>query len=418
MKVIHVSSSDAIGGAARATYRIHRALCSSGVKSLIFANKAILDDKDVITHKRPVRKCLSIIRPWLATPLRKLSKNTETGIISPAIFPGTWLDELNRSDADVVHLHWIQDEMISIEDIGRIMKPVVWTMHDMWPFCGAEHYTQHDRWILGYTKCNRPASESGWDINKWSWERKLKHWDQPFVLVANSYWMQDCVEKSYLFRGLPVRTIHYPLDTSFWKPLEKASARRIMNLPVDKKLVLYGAAGGAADPRKGFSYLMEALDILSKSDSTLGFELVVFGQDKCMDPIDTEIIIHNVGQLNNDECLRALYSSADVMVVPSILEAFGQTASEAQACEVPVIAFRIGGLKDIVIHLETGYLADPLSIDDLSNGIEWALKESQRTNLAGKSGRKHIQRLCNSDLSSQRYIQCYEEAIDLASYRR
>jgi glycosyltransferase involved in cell wall biosynthesis len=191
-----------------------------------------------------------------------------------------------------------------------------------------------------------------------------------------------------------------------------------MNLPVDKKLVLYGAAGGAADPRKGFSYLMEALDILSKSDSTLGFELVVFGQDKCMDPIDTEIIIHNVGQLNNDECLRALYSSADVMVVPSILEAFGQTASEAQACEVPVIAFRIGGLKDIVIHLETGYLADPLSIDDLSNGIEWALKESQRTNLAGKSGRKHIQRLCNSDLSSQRYIQCYEEAIDLASYRR
>jgi hypothetical protein len=75
---------------------------------------------------------------------------------------------INAWDADVVHLHWVQGEMLSIADIVRIQKPIVWMLHDMWAFCGAEHYTEEFHWREGHRCDNRPADESVFDLNRWT----------------------------------------------------------------------------------------------------------------------------------------------------------------------------------------------------------------------------------------------------------
>ena len=136
------------------------------------------------------------LRPGAAKLLLSLMKTENSGFHSPAILPSRWLKPINTSDADVIHLHWVGHEMLSIADIGRIEKPVIWTMHDMWAFCGAEHYSEDVRWRDGYRRDNRPAHESGFDLNRWSWRRKRRHWQRPRHVVAPSRWLAECVRES------------------------------------------------------------------------------------------------------------------------------------------------------------------------------------------------------------------------------
>ena len=114
---------------------------------------------------------------------------TNNLISLPAILPSSWIKKINESTADIVNLHWTQHEMLSISDISKINKPVVWTLHDMWGFCGAEHISWDDRWEKGYNKNNRPTHESGFDLNKWTWKRKIKYWKKPIQIITPSNWL-------------------------------------------------------------------------------------------------------------------------------------------------------------------------------------------------------------------------------------
>jgi hypothetical protein len=200
MKVIHLNHSDINGGAARAAYRIHHALRASGVDSQMWVNKALAGDWTVGGPISKWDKGVALFRPYLAKPLVSMLKTGNPIIHSPAIIPSQWVKWINSSDADVVHLHWVQGEMLSIADIGRIKKPIVWTLHDMWTFCGAEHYTEEFRWREGYRRNNRPSYESGFDLNRWTWQRKRKHWQRPMHIVTPSQWLAECVRESALMR--------------------------------------------------------------------------------------------------------------------------------------------------------------------------------------------------------------------------
>jgi glycosyltransferase involved in cell wall biosynthesis len=172
-------------------------------------------------------------------------------------------------------------------------------------------------------------------------------------------------------RDWPVSVVPNCLDTERWKPMDQGLARSLLGLPPEVPLLLFGAMGGGRDPRKGFDLLAEALKHLR--GEIPGLELVVFGQLAPREPPDLGFPIHYTGHLHDDLSLRALYSAADALVVPSRQEAFGQTASEAQACGTPVVAFDIGGLPDIVDHKVTGYLAKAFDVRDLANGIQYVL---------------------------------------------
>ena len=121
--------------------------------------------------------------------------------------------------------------MLSIKDIGKITKPLVWTFHDMWPACGAEHYTLDERWRTGYNKDNRPVGEARFDLNRFVWNRKVRNWKKAGNVVAPSIWLSEIATKSVLFKDWETSIIQYPIDTAFWRPINKKICRNLLDLP-------------------------------------------------------------------------------------------------------------------------------------------------------------------------------------------
>ena len=382
MKVIHLSFSDIIGGAARSSYRIHRSLLKAEIDSCMWVNKAKTDDQTIEKPTGIIERILTEFRsPLISNSLVKILKTKNMIIHSPSVLKSRWIKLINASDADIVHLHWIQNEMLSISDIGQIKKPIVWTLHDMWAFCGAEHYTQDHRWREGYLKNNRPANESGFDLNRWTWKRKEKFWKTPIQIVTPSKWLAECVNESKLMHNWPVNVISYPIDTDFWKPISKKIMRELLGLPKDVPLLLFGAFNSDKDQRKGYDLLLSALENLKDQPKFKDVELVVFGQNKPKLPTKHAVPIHYMGKIHDDETLRAIYNSADAMLIPSRQDNLPNIAVEAHACGVPVISFNVGGLPDIIEHQKTGYLAKPFEIEDLANGILWFLSHPDKKHL-------------------------------------
>jgi glycosyltransferase involved in cell wall biosynthesis len=380
MKVIHLNKYTSQGGAARAAFRIHESLRSVNLDSSFFAERiGRYDDSTsnpTVEHSRfarQIRQAGKGVRRFLKTgnPIKH----------SPNWLNSPWPRVLNESNADIINLHWINDEMVSIRDIAAIRKPIVWTLHDMWAFCGAEHYTEDQRWIEGYTRFNRPVHESGFDLNKWAWNRKKFHWQRPFQIVAPSRWIFDCVLQSSLMQNWPVIHIPYPIDTNYWRPVQKDTARDLLGLPRNSNVLLFGAVGGGRNERKGFDLLISALGYLRESRQFHETELIVFGEDQPKSSVVEGFQIRYLGLLADDLSLKVAYSAADIMVVPSRLDNFPLTALEAQACGTPVACFDVGGLPDLIKHQETGFLAKRFDALHLAEGIKWCLTNLQTTEI-------------------------------------
>ena len=412
MKIIQLNHSDINGGAARAAYRIHHALRSSGIDSQMFVNVAASGDWTVQGPTSKWAKAMGHIRPHFALPWRQLHHTGNPIIHSPSVLQSPWPERLNASEADLVHLHWVQGEMLSIADIARIRKPIVWTLHDMWAFCGAEHLAWDNRWRDGYRRDNRPAHESGFDLNRHTWQRKRKHWRRPLQIVCPSQWLADCVRASALMHAWPVAVVPNPIDTGRWLPIDQRLARHLIGLPQDCPLLLFGALGGSSAHHKGFDLLLAALALL-RSESTLqSLQLVVFGQLAPQSPPQLGFPVHYTGHLHDHLSLRALYSAADLLVVPSRQDNLPNTGLEAHACGTPVVAFNTGGLPDIVADRVTGALAEPFEPASLASAIRWVLEGPQRRRALGSAARERAERLWAPARVAGLYSEVYGRAIE------
>jgi len=411
LKVLQLNYSDINGGAARAAYRFYHALRSSGIDSQMLVNVAASGDWTVQGPTSKRSKVIGRIRPQLTTPLRKLLRTGNPIIHSPALVPSRWPEQINASDADLVHLHWVQREMLSIADIARIRKPIVWTLHDMWAFCGAEHYTTDHRWRDGYLRDNRPAHESGFDLNRHTWQRKRKHWRRPLQIVCPSHWLADCVRGSALMHNWPVAVVPNPIDTDRWQPIDQRLSRQLLGLPQECSLLLFGAMGGGNDPRKGIDLLLAALAHLRSESSLQNLQLMVFGQLAPQAPPQLGFPVHYTGRLHDDLSLRAIYSAADAFVLPSRQDNLPNTGLEAHACGTPVVAFNTGGLPDIVADRVTGALAEPFEPASLAAAIRWVLEEPPRRYALGAAARKRAELLWAPARVAELYAKVYAKAM-------
>lgn len=410
MKILIVNTSDIEGGAARAAYRLHKALLALHVKSQMLVQSKSSDDFTVLSEEKKLKKYFNKLRPMIdSLHVRAYKERTKT-LFSPSWFGfSDIVDKINEINPDIVHLHWICGGMMRIEDIGRIKAPIVWSLHDMWAFTGGCHY---DEECGGYEKgcgsCKVLGSSKENDLSKNIFKRKQKAFalKKDMTIVGLSKWLSECAQKSILLKDKKHINLPNPIDTFLFKPFDKEKARDLWNLPTDKKLVLFGAMGATSDPRKGFKELSEALHKLTCKD----IEFVVFGSSEPQVSQDFGFKTHYFGHLHDDVSLVTLYSAVDVMVVPSLQEAFGQTASEAMACETPVVAFGATGLLDIVDHKKTGYLAQAFDTDDLANGIEWVLHVSDYDELC-KNAREKVVREFDSVVVAEKYVKLYKEAL-------
>ena len=433
MNILHVSATDIKGGADRAAYRIHRSLVNHGMEQGLISQMRVLsklsDDSTVLCgppagYGEIVRRLQERLRNHARRGFR-----TDNRTLHSTAWPDTGLgQELVRSyrrrELDVVHLHWLGDATLSIEEIGRLPMPLVWTLHDQWAFCGAEHYTSlpalgetvssEERFALGYTPSNRPRNEAGPDLNRRTWLRKkrcwFKHHHLTSQIVCPSTWLADCARRSALMADLPITVIPYPIDLQRWAPLDQRQARTIYNLPLDCPLLLFGAIGGTTDSRKGADLLFKALQRLRSrliGSPLASLELVVFGQSQPIDPPDLGFPIHYTGHLSDDISLRLLYSSANAFILPSRQDNLPNTGMEAHACGIPVVAFRTGGLPEIISDRTTGALAEPFDPDSLADAIEWVLVDPQRCRQLGDNARQRAESLWDPSIIAASYAEFY-----------
>lgn len=380
MKALLINSSDISGGAARAAYRIHEGLQGIGLDSKMLVQTKLSDSSAVIAPDTRVERGLALLRPILDSVINLFLTGDSETIFSSAWVPFTDIrSQINFISPDIVHLHWVCQGMLRIEDLKRIDKPIIWTFHDMWAFTGGCHYSDD---CAGFHQdcgnCPQLNKCCENDLSRSVLKRKKKAWDAlDITIVAPSKWLAGCVKKSSLFKGRRIEVIHNGLNLNLYKPVDKTTARSIWNLPINTKLILFGTMRATGDHRKGFDLLYEGLK-QSASGWADKAELVVFGADEPEDPYDFGLPAHYLGLLHDDVSLALLYSAVDVMVVPSRQDNLPNTVVESLSCGTPVVAFDIGGMPDMLDHKINGYLAKPFDTGDLTVGIDWVLSDDKR----------------------------------------
>lgn len=410
MKLLIVNAYDTKGGAARAAFRLHKALLAEKVDSQMLVQLKASDDFTVIGPSNFKQKLFAVIRPVLdALPVLRYKQRSQTYFSAGWVPFSGIVDRINAINPDVVHLHWINKGMLNIADIAKIKAPVVWSLHDMWAFTGGCHHDEEcGRYEKNCGKCKVLGSVKNNDLSRKIFNKKKLSFSRHknLTVVCVSQWLAACATKSSLFKSNKVACLPNPIDSSAFSPLNKNIARDILRLRDTKKIVLFGAMNATIDPGKGYHLLKEALNKLTDDN----IELVVFGSSEPKASQGFKFKVHYLGHLHDDISLRALYSAADVMVVPSLREAFGQTASEAMACGTPVVAFRTTGLLDIVDHKLNGYLAEAYSVIDLANGINWLLNAENHDEISANA-RAKVEREFDSDVVAKRYIDLYQSVV-------
>jgi glycosyltransferase involved in cell wall biosynthesis len=411
MKVLVVSTFDISGGAALGAYHLSKSLRSIGIEAEMLVQFKAGDDPVVIG---PQLTRLKEKFNWFLYHLdqlpAKLYWNRTRTEFSPAWLPNrTIIDTINRSDADIVNLHWIASGTMPVEDIARIRKPIVWSLHDMWAFTGGCHYDEGcGRYASSCHTCPVLGSRHRADLSHVVFSRKEKTYAKipSLTVVGLSRWIADCARNSVVFSGRNVVNIPSLIDTSVFSPMDKTIARDLLSLPHDRKLILFGGDGMVGNPRKGYRELSLALDRIRKRD----LELVVFGSGNVDPSLRNRFPVHYLGHLPDDLSLRVAYSAADVMIMPSLQEVLGWVSAESLACGTPVVTFDIDGPRDIVEHKVNGYLASPASPASLAEGIDWVLDYPEPAVLSGNS-RQTVLNKFESSIVAKRYRDLYTSIL-------
>lgn len=371
MKVLHLSKDDIGGGAGRAAFRLHQGLRTIGVDSRMLVMDKFSQDPDVFSLRRGPKFLLNKVGGRVENFLTKWFLNS--GMQWDLSLVPAFVSKLIAAEKpDIVNLHWINRGMISVGEIGNLPCPLVWTFHDMWAATTGYHYygeTLTEELASG----GEPVHEFCGDrwLGRYLLRKKREAWNRgDLEIVCPSRWLAEFSRKSPLFPRNTVHNIPYGLDLNIFRPRDKTALRRELNLPEQKRLILFGAASSSADRRKGSDLLLEALSrgISSGRLDTEKLALVVFGDQEKLEGFG-EMEVCSLGYLKEETDLAKVYAAADCFVAPSREDNLPNTVLEALASGTPTIAFEIGGMPDMVEHGSTGFLASPFDVSSLLDCI-------------------------------------------------
>ena len=414
MRVVILNTMDRSGGAARAAGRLNKGLQSLDIDSRMLVQVKTGNDQDVIGRVGRVARATARLR-LLADQLPVIPRWWKMqGVFAPALLPGNAWRRANAQNADIIHMHWVTKAFLSIEDIARLNAPIVWTLHDMWPFTGGCHYDLDcERYRSSCGACPVLGSRRRHDLSQRILYRKHKAWhNMNMTIVSPSRWLADCARNSSLMHRHRIEVIPNGLDLDQFKPIIKSYARTQLSLQPDVKLILFGSMGPTENSRKGFSYLQSALRQLAVMGWTKQASVIVFGASGPARHSESDFPTRYIEQISDDHSLAALYSAADVFVAPSLQDNLPNTVMEALACGTPCVAFRIGGMPDMIKHRENGYLVEPRNELDLAYGISWVLEDQLRWQQLSEQSRTSVQQNYELTAVAKKYKALYEELLD------
>ena len=420
MRVLLVNTSEKTGGAAVAANRLMDALNNNGVKAKMLVRDKTTEDITVVSLPRSVKLRWNFLwERWCVFWHLHFSKLHLWEIDMATA--GSDITKLREfQEADVIHLSWINQGMLSLKSIRKILKsgkPVVWTMHDLWAATGICHYARG---------CNRYASACGncpllphkggkHDLSAQIFSRKkaLYHHGNIYF-VSCSKWLEQQAKKSGLFVGQRITNIPNPIDTHVFCPQDKDEARLRSGLPADKHIILF-VSQRVTDERKGMKYFVDAIDklIAKYPDMVNNTAIAILGGHS--EEVTLSLPSYALGYVSDEKKIVNIYNSVDVFVLPSLEDNLPNTIMEAMACGVPCVGFKVGGIPEMIDHQKTGYVANYRDAVDLANGIHWMLEEADREMLKQECLRKVS--LCYSQHAvALKYIEVYNQAMAYKNY--
>lgn len=413
MKILQICNSDLKGGAAIAANRLHKALGNSGVSSFMLVLLKRSDDNSIYQINKTrfnyyVNKVISKID---SLPLKFYKNRIKTGWSVGKISNFLLLNSIKKINPDILHIHWINGGLMSINDIlGLSKKKVIfWTLHDMWSFTGGCHYVGNcEKYKIHCHKCPQLRSNKNNDLSFKLFKKKLKTFSKiDLKIIVLNNWMKKCVQESKIFGDKDIFVVPNSLDINIFKPQDKLEIRKKFNLPINQKLILFGAMNSTSDKRKGFIYLKKAIEKIGKNSD---FALVIFGADDSKDIEKLSIKSYFVGIIKDERKLAELYSTCDVFVGPSLEDNLPNTFLESLSCGTPVVGFNTGGIPDIIDHKKNGYLAKFLDVEDLKKGILFCLDKKNNKKLSTYARKKGVERY-SYNVQAKKMIKLYQKVI-------
>lgn len=411
MKVLHLSYHEKTGGAAIAANRIHNSLLKHGVDSMMLVKNKTSKSEKVIISENIFENFFDKLNLFFQRRFDRFNSNINEHKISKSynLLPTFKTSLIKKINPDVVNLHWIGNNFISFREISKINKPIIWTLHDMWPYCGSEHYSFENRYIDGYTKSNSRKNKKflSLDFDRIVWSKKKKYLNEKINFISTSTWQDKNLKKSFLFKNNLRKKIFYPIDYEKWSRKDKILSREKLNLPLDKKILLF-ISERIDNPIKGFDIIKKIL----KDEDFKDCYLVVLGTKNKEKFENLKINFKFCEKVEDDfNYLLSIFSSADLLLAPSKLESFGIVAQEAAGCNLPVVAFSKTGFEDTISHMRSGYLAKNNDIEDFKYGVKWCL-DSHNYDTIFSSSRDIVKNKFNEDFIAKEYINFYEEIIN------
>lgn len=376
MRIIHVCYHDIRGGAALAARRLHLELLRTGHESRFMLVEQSGDTEQAIRLPALFRCRCRIEQRLEALAFRHANRNRLTPQ-SLNLFPTSIAARINRENPDVVNLHWINGASSAIWDLPRIHAPVVWTLHDTWPYCATEHYHDNNdlRFVTGY----REPAPNGSFWQPLVWKCKRKNWNgwTPEI-VAPSNWIAGEAQSSELMHRLPITPIANGVDLAVFRPSDRLKARQTLRLPPDARIILFGAYN-AADRNKGGPELTAALRRLSRRFSE-PLLLLAVGSNTEMPDFGIPTVF--TGRLDTEQQMATAYAAADATVLASKYDNLPNILVESLACGIPAAAFATGGIPEIMEDRVSGALAEPFQPESLADALAWILEHPHLEQLA------------------------------------
>ncbi len=417
MKVVLLNTSENKGGAAIAANRLMHALIEAGIDArMLVCHKQTGDMSVVAMNTSWWTNWMYFCRFLWERLIIFLHNKRDRANLFAVSLANTGLDVSEHPiirEADVIHIHWINQGFLSVKNIRQLIalgKPVVWTLHDLWPCTGICHYPYHcDRYMQQCGQCPFLHSNRENDLSRIVFEKKAAPWQHHIFYIGCSRWIASQAKQSKLPDAAKVYSIPNPIDTTVFKKTNRLAARQSLNLPEHKKLLLFGAFN-VSDERKGMKLLIAALQLLTYPQEQI--ELVVFGRAKQDLSHLFPFPVHSIGYVTDIAQVVAIYNAVDVFITPSLSDNLPNTIMEAMACGTPCVGFNTGGIPEMIDHKVNGYVAKYHDISDLVSGIEWVLNHPHPEEMSAFCCRK-IEENYNNAFVADQYIQLYNRLIVL-----
>ena len=415
MRVLIINTSERMGGAAIAANRLMDALRNNGIQAKMLVRDKQTDQVTVIGLKKSLWKIWQFI--WERIVIWKANHFKNHNLFAVDIAnTGTDITTFPEfKEADIIHLHWINQGMLSLENLKKILqsgKPIVWTMHDMWPCTGICHHAREcDKYHKECHHCpylyNGGAKK---DLSNQIFRKKKELYKlAPITFITCSQWLKEKAEQSALLDKHNIVHIPNPIKINLFTPRNKIEARQRYNLPTDKKLILFGSVK-ITDKRKGIDYFVESCKILAENHPELvnNLGVAVYGKESEQLKSLVPFQVYALDYISNEKELVYVYNAVDLFVTPSLEENLPNTIMEAMACGIPCVGFNVGGIPEMIDHLHNGYVADYKSSEDFANGIHWALSEGEYQSLSEESRRK-VMTSYSENAVTKKYIEVYNK---------